>query len=212
MKKRVIWLTGSMSSGKSTQRRLLCNEFATKNIKEHTGVENGLNYHFTSFGIISCLGKVKQVENGEVSMCDGLDSIFGNVKKDGGIFSIDKALQKSKVVVIEGSQTSPSWATLMQPILDKHDADLYLIHLEMSYWQNFNRLIQRQNEKLQAKGEAIINELTDRNIESLIGKNRQFNSCYDKVKGLCKRKKVNALLPEGELFEQIVAFTFSDLY
>jgi hypothetical protein len=211
MNKRVIWLTGSMSSGKSTMRRLLCNEFATKPMKEHIGEENSLNYHFTSFGAISCLGKVKQIDNGEISACDGLDSVFGNVKKDGGIFTIDKALQRSKIVVVEGSQTSPSWATLMQPILEKHEADLYLIHLQLSYWHNFNRLIQRQNEKLKAKGEPLINELTDKNIESLIGKNRQFNSCYEKVKGLCYRKKINALLSENEVFDEIVSFTFKDI-
>jgi hypothetical protein len=107
-----------MSAGKSTQRRMLCSGLGDAPAEVYKGEENGKNYYFTRFGNISCLGKVKQEENGDVSYCDGLDSVFGEVKKEGGIYTIHKALQVSKVVIIEGSQTSPSWAELMQPILE----------------------------------------------------------------------------------------------
>lgn len=219
MNKKVIWLTGSMSSGKSTQRRNLCNEFATLPAEVFEGEEKGLNYHFTSFGVISCLGKVRQEENGEISMCDGLDSVFGHLKKDGSIYTVHKALQKSKVVVIEGSQTSPSWGELLQPILTRHKADLYLVHLSLSYWDNFNRLRERHWHKLTAKG--VLNQegdlnlcditLTDKNIESLIGKSRQFNNCYEKLKGLCPRLKIDATQSEQRVFKQIVKFVFADV-
>src|SRR5437868_2641208 len=132
--KRVIWLTGSMSAGKSTQRRMLCNEFAEATPVEHTGIDAAKTYFYTSFGkTVACLGKVKQLDNIGASLCDGLDSVFSKVKKEGGIYSIHKALQQHQIVVIEGSQTSPSWATEMQPILKEHSAELYLVHLYLSY-------------------------------------------------------------------------------
>lgn len=213
MKKRIIWLTGSMSSGKSTQRRNLCNTFIDGKIIEHKGTKNGMEYHFTSFGSISCLGKVRQIDNGEISPCDGLDSVFGNLKKDGAIATIDLALEQSKIVVIEGSQTSPSWGELMQPILKKHDADLYLIHLYMTYEQNFKRLKERHVAKLNVVGTKITveeHQLTDKQIESLIGKLRQFNACYEKIKHLCKRLRIDATRSEKYILEDIINFCFKD--
>lgn len=218
MNKKVIWLTGSMSAGKSTQRRNLCSEFATADIAEHTGTEDGKYYHFTSFGVISCIGKVKQTLNGDISMCDGLDSVFGKTKKEGGIYSVHKALECSKIVVLEGSQTSPSWATELQPILKHHKAEMYLVHLHMSYVENIFMLAKRQWDKMKAKDpdadlddaeiDNFIQKMTDKNVESLIGKNRQFNNCYDKVEGLCHRQKIHALQPPDTVFAQIVDFVF----
>ena len=216
MEKRVIWLTASMSVGKSTQRRKLCNALANGKMKVHTGEENGKTYYFTQFGGVSAIGKVKQEDNGATSACDGLDSVFGKVKKEGGIYSVDKALQVSEVVVLEGSQTSPSWGELLQPILKKHKAKLYLVHLKLSYWDNFLRLIQRQSEK---RGDfhsddplpVIYKGITDKNIESLIGKNRQFNNCFDKCEGLAERLQVDAYKGEEEIFEEILNFCFADL-
>lgn len=220
MRKRIIWLTGGMASGKSTQRRMLCNAFQTEEPKEIKGTENGLNYHYTSFGEVSCIGKVKQVDNGDISMCDGLDSVFGNVKKDGGLYSVKKALQSSTIVVLEGSQTSPSWAELMQKTMKEENAELFLVHLYLSYWENFLRLIKRQGDKEELKGKAIQPDdlhpiykgITDKNIESLIGKCRQFNNCFDKVQHLVKPVKIicGEKTPE-QIFEEILEQCFYDI-
>ena len=205
-------MTGGFSSGKSTQRRNLCVALADKKPKICVGQDNGVNYFYTNFGVISAVGKVKQQVNEAISTCDGLDSVFSFVKKVGGVYTVDKALQASKVVVLEGSQTSPVWAEMLQPILKRHKAKLYLVHLSLSYWDNFLRMSQRQ----ESKGKLLAGGLTDKNIESIIGKNRQFNNCYDKCDGLAERIQITPAHPNGEfktdneIFDEILQFCFND--
>jgi hypothetical protein len=221
MNKKLIWLIGGMGSGKSTQRRLLCNAFRETEPKEIKGnLTDDAEYMFTSFGkTISCIGKVKQEHNGDISMCDGLDSVFGSLKKLGGLHSVDVALQHSDIVVLEGSQTSPSWGELLKSTIERYGAEFHLVHLYMTYEENFNRVRQRQYDKLKKDGGVMfINDhkehhLTDRVIESLIGKCRQFNNCYDKLFPLTYINKVKILCgnkTEEEVFEDIIQGCFAN--
>lgn len=222
MNKKLIWLIGGMGSGKSTQRRLLCNAFKETDPKEVNGATKaGVPYMYTSFGqSISCVGKVKQEHNGDISMCDGLDSVFGKLKKDGGLQSVDKALEESNIVVFEGSQTSPSWGEILKATVERHDAEFYMVHLYMTFEENFARVRRRQYDKLKKDGGAMfINDhtehvLTDRVIESLIGKCRQFNNCFDKLSPLLYIRDVKIVCgskTEEQVFEEILEKCFADL-
>ena len=199
-------MIGSMASGKSTQRRLLCKNLSDDPKVDHDGDVKGINYSFATFGNIAALGKVK--ENGD-GMCDGLDAAFGKIKKEGGELSLRLALRECDVVIIEGSQTSLKWFDFIKPLAAEYKANIYLIHFKLSYDDNLNRLRQRQSKKLDLAAWEDT-KLSDKNIESIIGKNQQFNNIFDKLKNQCYALQIDALKPPNVINEEIIDYIFRD--
>lgn len=167
MNKKLIWLIGGMASGKSTLRRALCTVLENSESKLISNDE----VEYTDFGEIVCIG------NCTLKGCDGLDKSFSRLKKDGGIKSVEHCLKKQKsVVVLEGSQTSSKWIEPLMNICRETDTDFYVILLDNSYWSNLMRLKQRIEEK-----GGTEKDITDKKIDSVLGKNRQFRGVFAKI-------------------------------
>lgn len=164
--KKLIWVIGGMASGKSTIRRLLTSVLA--NGEKVLIKEDGLEV--TKFGDLCVVGEAK-----DEGVCDGLDSSFGRLKKDGALNSTEYAVENFDITILEGSQTSGNWIDPLKAICEKHGCEFHLILIDVSLWQNFHRLYQRIIER--GGSDA---DMTNKRIESVRSKNNQFSNIYDK--------------------------------
>lgn len=101
-KNKIVWIMGGMASGKSTLRRALC--YCLGGEKR---IDDEL--HITEYGDdVVCIGACKTgIEDN--FRCDGLDSSFGKLKKDGALSVTEHCIKNYKVTILEGSQTSGKW-------------------------------------------------------------------------------------------------------
>lgn len=179
---------GGMASGKSTLRRALCAVLGTSEPELIATDE----VEYTDFGNIACVGKCLK-EDG----CDGLDSSFGRLKKEGAINTTRKCLELRDIVILEGSQTSGQWIQPLVNMCKEMGVDFYVISLDCRYWANFLRLKQR----IEARG-GTEKDITDKRIESVMGKINQFRSAFNKLVPLANCLKIDT---EGiELEEKVI--------
>jgi deoxyadenosine/deoxycytidine kinase len=168
--KKLIWIMGSMSSGKSTLRRNFCNVMYDGKPKVIRGVMNNVPYIITEFGEVCIVGEAT-----ETSACDGLDKSFGHLKKDGGINSVIYGIKNYEYTILEGSQTASTWIEELNFIAKEYNVEFYAIYLNVTLWQNYKRLLNRIQER--GKTEA---DMTDKRLESVRSKNKQFRGVFDK--------------------------------
>lgn len=188
MNKKLIWLMGGMASGKSTLRRALCTVLATSEPK----LISNDKVEYTDFGNIACVGKCLKDDG-----CDGLDSSFGRLKKEGGLNSTRECLKLRDIVILEGSQTSSQW---IQPLVDmckEMNVDFYVVSLDCRYWANFLLLKQR----IEKRGGSE-RDITDKRIDSVMRKINQFRGVFNKLTPFANCLKIDT---EGvELEEKVV--------
>jgi thymidylate kinase len=189
MNKKIIWIAGGMGSGKSTQRRNICN-FFSNNYK----VVKSDDYIFTSFGKLASIG-----ETSESSNCDGLDRSFGKLKKDGAIKSIEVAIKQFDFVIIEGSQTSFNFIEPINKIAKDFNADFYFVHLYLDDDERHRRIHKRSGKDIE-KIRTINND-----------KVKQFKNIYQKIKSgnlIKNHLEINCMKSEKKVFVEIMKFIF----
>lgn len=200
MKKRLIWIIGAMASGKSTQRKLLCERLSDGAQGEVIKKTKGeVKIVYTSFG-----GVVGMPGRASTNQCDGLDSSFGDMKKIGSLMATEMAVKKHDVIIVEGSQTTSLWADHLAEICEKHDCEFYAIHLNLSDELVVDRLYHRN----EIKG----TEVTEKKIKNVLAKNNQYYNIYEKIKGRTdiKTKRIHAKKDIETVFDNIVDFLFAD--
>lgn len=193
--KKLIWIMGSMSSGKSTLRRNFCNIMHDGESKVLRGGLNNTPYIVTSFGNVGVVGEAT-----ETSACDGLDKSFGHLKKDGGLNSVIYSVENFKYTILEGSQTASTWIEELNVIAENYGAEFYAVYLNVTLWQNYKRLLNR----IQERGKTET-DMTDKRLESVRSKNKQFRGVFDKCSGVstikCFELNVGDLIEEETLIE-----------
>lgn len=184
-----------MASGKSTIRRLLTTVLSTDT---NTLISQG-DIEVSSFGILGVVGLVK--ENGA---CDGLDSSFGRIKKDGGLKSVDYSIKNHEITILEGSQTSGEWVKPLMEMCKLNHCKFTMILMDVPLWVNYNRLLKRILERGGSES-----DMTDKRLESVRSKSRQFATIYDKseIYPEINRHKLNTMnkTDEEKIVEVLVA-------
>lgn len=191
---------GAMASGKSTQRKLLCERLSDnaepivtdKKIKDKRII-------YTSFSdIVGMPGKAS------TNQCDGLDSSFGAMKKVGSIEATRICVKKHKITIVEGSQTSFFWIDDLIEMCQRYECDFYVVHLFLSDEVAIQRLYHRN----EIKG----TEVNEKKIINVKRKNMQYKNMFDKIKNFDGpiTKRLKAKKSEEEVFQDIIDFIFED--
>ena len=192
-KKKLIWITGGMASGKSTLRSQLLDllkKYDGKLIKEP-----GLEY--TDYGNVAAVGDCTKK-----NQCNGLDSSFGRLKKEGALATTEFCIKNYNITILEGAQTSAQWVLPLCEMCLKHNCRFYLVHLDLRYWENYQRLRTR----LLASGKTE-KDISDDKLESIRGKNNQARLIDEKctLTGFVKVIKLNTedMSTEDKLYNVI---------
>lgn len=157
--KKLIWIVGGMASGKSTLRDGLIERFATA--EPHLVANERQEY--VDAGRIASLGDCLRA-----NQCNGLDSSFNRLKKDGALRNAQYLIQHFDITLIEGSQTSAQWILPLCEYCIENDCKFILIHLNLRLWENFLRLRTR----LLTSGKTE-RDITDEKLKSVAAKNSQ---------------------------------------
>jgi len=171
---------GSMASGKTTLNKNLISTLSYDG-HEHgcdivKGTENGVNFMYSRIGRVASIGQMKD----GVATC-GIDPVMGWLKTEGVELSIRKANEDCEFVIVEGAQAAYTWFDFVEKI----DENFLLVHLNISYDENIKRLKLRQYKKLHNmypdNNEHLLLSISDRNYDSVIGKNKQYMNIWNKV-------------------------------
>lgn len=157
--KKLIWIVGGMASGKSTLRDHLIENLSTRTPKL---ISNDFQ-EYVDCGKLAALGNCLKS-----NQCNGLDSSFGKLKKDGAIRNVEYCVKNFQTTLVEGSQTSAQWIIPLCEICLKYDCEFVLIHLDLRLWENYKRLVNR----LLTSGKTE-EDVTDSKLDSIRAKNSQ---------------------------------------
>ena len=158
-KKKLIWIVGGMASGKSTLR----NKFIELIKSKEGSLISDERFEFVDYGSLAVVGNCLRS-----NQCNGLDSSFGKLKKEGAIDSVRHCVENYWMTIVEGSQTSAQWVLPLCEICINNNADFYLVHLNIRLWENFMRLRKRIIDS--GKSES---DISDNKLRSVAGKNSQ---------------------------------------
>lgn len=199
----IIWILGSMASGKTTlNKRLFKSLQFTNTIMSSSLMQGNVdedNYIYTKSksdgSIVSSIGILKE----GTATC-GIDPVMGKLKTTGVELSIKLAFKQSDFVIVEGAQAAITWYDFIQKI----DPNFLLVHLNISYDENIKRLKLRQFKKLYSRepvnNEHLLLSISDKNYDSVLGKNKQYNNIWTKISDKVKNKiQVDATLSESEV-------------
>lgn len=171
----IIWIIGGMASGKSTLARSIFFSFFKDGEEaiQNKGQENGVNYiyNYSPCKTIAMIGKC----SGAAST--GIDSYMTFLRRQGVELSIRKAASECDIVIVEGAQAALTWKETIKSV----DENFILFHLKIGFFMNMLRLRKRQATKLAVEEQSVV--LTDKNVGSLLDKNKQYRSLFEKLKG-----------------------------
>lgn len=165
----VIWILGSIASGKTSLNKSLLNSLGDEKPKL---IERD-NCVFTHYGLISSLGIINE------SQCCGLDRVSSRLKNQGIENSLVEALKVSEWVIVESIMSASTWVDFLRNHADK----LVMVHLYASFEATVNRLKLRKFEKLKHSDRpdwVRDIDLSDANYEFIRKTRMQYKSIYDK--------------------------------
>ena len=211
---KILWLVGSMASGKTTQHKLLMELLGDGEINVHNGCKEEKPFCFSISGQVGSLGLLKE----GVQTC-GIDPVYGDLKKEGLRLSIAMAYEAgAELIIMEGAQASMEW--YKQVVLPQYyDCELYVVHLAISFDHNLQRLRQRRWLKIHETIEGFTGSdqmvLEDRTYENVLGKNKQYRSLFRAMSKVAEKEEnvnvleIDALLTEIEILEKIIEFVYA---
>ena len=178
-KKKLIWIMGATASGKSTLRRLLTELTQTEERVYHD--EDGMSY--TTYGRTAVLGKCNPD-----GVCDGLDIVFNKIRKEGCLRSAETCIRDYEITMMEGAMATAQWILPLCEYCLKYDCKFYVIHLDLRYWENYKRLVNRVIER-----GGTEKDIKDSMLESVRGKSVQMKNLYTKCEntGFIKCLKID---------------------
>lgn len=201
MRKKLVWIMGAMASGKSTQRKLLCQRLSDGAEPEVTKkvIKEDVQIVYTSFSdIVGMPGKHS------TNQCDGLDSSFGIMKKIGALEATEICVKNHEITIVEGSQTTFRWVDHLAEMSQEHDFDFYIVHLNLDDSIVIDRLVHRN----EIKG----TEVTDKKIKNVLAKNNQYYNIFEKIRDRDDiiKKRIQAKKSVEDVFNDIIDFIFED--
>lgn len=204
--KHVILLSGSNGSGKTTQSRLLIKALADDEIGQPRQNKEGEKpWMYTAYpeGRLAVLGKMGS------NQCTGLDAVYGNLGADGVTLSLKRALEDEdvEIIIVDCIFATISWYKKWQAANLREKFKLIVVHFELTLWENFKRISQRQAVKLRAKGKEIDwwdVHLKDTVYKNVGSKNRETRNIYLKLIGQHPNAKQNCN-PTANHFLQVKA-------
>lgn len=199
----IVWILGSMASGKTTQSRMLLKNLGEGEEKVVHTVYEDRNIIYTRKGNVAVIGQMK---NGVAT--GGIDPVMSKLKVEGVVASIKEANKHCSLVVVEGAQAAATWL----PAIKELDENFVLVHLELSFENNFRRLKQRQHKK-DSKGLEDWRdvELIDNNFISIIGKSKQYRNLFHKIKGeTVNSLQIDATKDEETIHKQILSLIYEN--
>ena len=126
----LLWMIGSMASGKSTQRRLICEGISGSKsfeVVDQSSLSNQRLIYSVYGPEVATIGEVTLT-----SQTDGLDKSFSKLKKEGGLASTEHCWENFPLTVLEGSQTSIRWFEHLSKIdAENDDLKLVIVHLTL---------------------------------------------------------------------------------
>lgn len=178
-RKKLIWIIGATASGKSTLRRSLVDILR----KSEGKIISVPNMEYTDYGNVAVLGKCKKD-----GVCDGLDSSFGRLKKDGCMNTVEECIKSHDYTFIEGIMATGQWILPLCEFCFKYDCNFYLIHIDLRYWENYKRLVKRVIER-----GGTEKDIKDSMLDSVRGKSVQMRNLFNKCKdlGFIKTLQIN---------------------
>ena len=173
----IIWIIGPLACGKTTQNKLLLASYGNGKPHYIEDVEDGVMYSFTNYGDISSLGLMNE------SQCCGLDRVSSKLKNEGIKLSLQKALEKSTMVVVESIMSASTWFPMMQSF----NVPIFIFSLECSFEENVRRLRKRKWDA-EDKTKCIPKDfwsmpLTDANYEFIRKTRNQYAGIFKKFIG-----------------------------
>ena len=188
----IIWILGALSSGKTTQNKLLLENLGNGPRVYHSGTQGETFFAYTTYGDICSLGKIDETQ------CCGLDRVSSRMKNEGLVLSLQLALKKCDIVVVESIMSASTWFDLLK----KFDTNLFIFRLDTTFEENARRLRWRQwskangmeNEpypdfedpdldpaaRLSEKMALFTHPLTDANYEFIRKTRMQYENIFNK--------------------------------
>lgn len=168
MQKKVIWIIGSNSSGKTTLAKNLHYLF---NREEYVPFRVSEDKLFTLTGErCAHMGKLSRE-----GACSGTDSLKG-MEQFQKSFSLAK--KEREIIFADGVMATGSWINFL--FSDPNDIRI-LIHLEVDEETNIERLRKRRAEKAGIRPEEV--EIKEKTYANLYRKRRNFLSLFKKGSG-----------------------------
>lgn len=213
---KILWLIGSMASGKTTQHKLLMELLGSSELVVNNGCKQEQPFCYSVAGYVASLGLLKE----GVQTC-GIDPVYGDLKKEGLRRSIAMAFEDgAELIIMEGAQASMEW--YKQVILPQYyDTELFVVHLAISFDHNLQRLRQRRWLKNHDSLDGFTGSdqmfLEDRTYENVLGKNKQYRSLFKALQKIehsgkadlkLKTLEIDALEDKIEILERIVEFIY----
>lgn len=189
MKNLVIWLIGSNSSGKTTQARLLHEQFQTCDKKIVNFNQSGVDTFYTDFGLIANLGKVSD------NQCTGTDTLNKKVQVE---YAFNRLIEIDKpIIVVDGILATYQWQKfIFQP--DNYHKLVFFLNFS-SLENNIRRVRQRRYNKT-----GIDKDLDEKTCANLRGKIVGFTNLYNKLKkGADQAVEIDADLSIHKIHQRI---------
>lgn len=210
MNKIIIWIIAGLSVGKTTQNKKLLHSLKDAKRVYHKSFEGSTFYAFTSYGLICSLGEINN------SQCCGLDRVSSKLKNEGVRYSIEKAFEVCDIVIVESIMSSSKWIEF----LGKFDAELFIIHLDISFEENVRRLKWRKYSKeriTMGRGldEGYLEEeLTDANYEFIRKTRMQYKNIFERERDECGEHhylNIDGARKPEEINEKILKFIYNNI-
>lgn len=213
---KIIWIIGSMGSGKTTQNKNLMKILGGGvEFEVCTGETNGIAFMFSKIGRIASLGLLKE----GVQTC-GIDPVYSKLKKEGLLLSLQKCREdKMDYVIIEGAQCSLEWwKQVIEPFMDIRKDSLFVFHLAIGFEDNLRRIRQRRWLKQYPDLSGFCSDaiqLEDRTYVNVLGKNKQYVSLFSKLDKIISPlsislTEIDAMLEPEEITSMILNKMFSN--
>lgn len=196
MKKIIIWIIGSNSTGKTTQAALLHKSLGSKNpkiVKKDGAV-------ITLFDNSINIGSFKHPITGgfeKVTQCCGTDTVN---KKELIKQSVDLAFEHEQpILILEGVMATGTWPEFLQ----RSDSKLAVLHMKTTLKSNLRKLRKRRAEKKGLKPREVV--FSDKTIKNIEGKVKGFENMYWKVLPLCDYgMQIDSNQPKNKIHDSII--------
>ena len=188
--KNVIWLAGSMASGKTTLCKGLL-EKLTDGEEPISVIDEGIYYtHYKKSKVIA-LGKIGR------NQCTGLDSVYSKLGSDGVTTTMKAALEtKAKYIIVDCAFATHSWTRKWTNEGLREKMRLVVIFQYLDYWNNLKRLAQRkmkkhnENPKSEFKYEHFGDVPNpDTVYKNVLSKNSESRNIFAKFEGTSERQE-----------------------
>lgn len=187
-KKIVVWFVGSFSSGKTTQAKLIYNQFSKEPIIINRKIKEDIWLKASLFNEVSNIGITSDKQ------CSGADTINNKFTRR---LSVAYCAKNSNIVLVDGALFSNVW---WEMFLKNFDKILLVLLKHDNLESNLDFLRKRRANNKNNTRTLDFEERTVKNMISKIkGADSLYNNADSHMRENDKKIKINSSLPEGEI-------------